>query len=88
MDGLAASVFAITSAGLMGYSFALLLVVKKSQEGKKQKSIAQTLPLFPLLFMFYFSLESFAVIKEIFGILGMLLLFFIGYYELKGVTRS
>ena len=82
MGGLAASVFAITSAGLMGYSFALLLVVKKKQAGKKKKSIAATLPLFPMVFMFYFALESFTLAKEFFGIIGMFLLFYIGYNEL------
>ncbi len=84
MDGLAASAFAITSAGLMGYSFALLLVVKKKQ-GNKRSGVANLLPVFPLIFMFYFALESFLLIREIFGVLGILLMIIIGYTELKGV---
>ncbi|MFC2175045.1 hypothetical protein ACFLQ2_04240 [archaeon] len=87
MDGMAASIFAITSAGLMGYSFALLLVVKKKQESKKVKTIASTMPLFPLLFMLYFALESFAVAKELLGITGMMFLFYVGYEELGRVKK-
>ncbi|MCK4327260.1 MAG: hypothetical protein KAW41_02160 [Candidatus Diapherotrites archaeon] len=87
MDGLAASVFAITSAGLMGYSFALLLVVRKKQEGKKRKTIANMLPLFSMLFMLYFALESFAYAKEILGTIGMMLMFYMGYKELAEARK-
>jgi len=81
MESLAASAFAITSAALMGYCFALLLVVRKKQEGKK-RSIANLLPLFPLVFMFYFVMDSFALTKEAIGIAGVLLMIAIGYEEL------
>jgi len=83
MDGIAKSVFAITSAALMGYSFALLLVVKKKAAGKKYGNFAKSLPLFPMLFIFYFALEEFPIAKELIGVLAMLLVFYIGYHALK-----
>jgi len=85
MDGLAKTVFAITSAALMGYSFALLLVVKKKASGKKYGNFAKSLPLFPMIFIFYFALDEFAVAKEAIGVLAMLLMFYIGYHALKEV---
>ncbi len=85
MDGLAESVFAVTGAALMGYSFALLLVVKKKTAGKKYSDFAKSLPLFPMLFIFYFALYSFPVAKEAIGVLALLLMFYIGYHALKEV---
>lgn len=85
MDGLAASAFSITSAALMGYSFALLLVVKKKEENKQHKGLASVLPLFPLLFILYFALENFALAKEAVGVLALLFIFYVGYQALTEV---
>lgn len=79
MDGFAATLFTVTSAALMGYSFALLLVVKKKQDGRSHGGIARTLPLFPLLLIFYFAFGDFPVAREAAGILALLVMFYIGY---------
>lgn len=85
MDGIAENVFAITSAALMGYSFALLLVVKKKAAGKKYSNFAKSLPLFPMAFIFYFALVDFPIAKELIGVLAMLLVFYMGYHALREV---
>ena len=60
-------------------------MVRKKSAGKRYEGFANSLPLFPMILIFYFALDGFAIAKEAIGVLAMLLMFYIGYHALKEV---